>query len=52
MLVDSFSSSEAVGMGMSITTAAGAVQTARFQLGADTRGSSTRRCGRSRRRRA
>ncbi len=30
MLIDSFSSSEAVGMGMSVTTAKGAVQTARF----------------------
>ena len=37
MLIDSFSSSEAVGMGMSVTTAAGAVQTARFRLGANTR---------------
>jgi len=37
MLIDSFSSSEAVGMGMSVTTATGAVQTARFQLGANTR---------------
>lgn len=32
MLVDSFSSSEAVGMGLSITTAAGVVQTGKFQL--------------------
>ncbi len=32
MLVDAFSSSEAVGMGMSITTAAGASSTAKFQL--------------------
>ncbi|MGH7785290.1 MAG: AMP-binding protein [Candidatus Binatia bacterium] len=32
MLIDSFSSSEAVGMGMSVTTAAGAVQTGTFQL--------------------
>src|SRR5262249_25947175 len=30
MLVDAFSSSEAIGMGMSITTSAGAVQTANF----------------------
>ncbi len=37
MLIDSFSSSEAVGMGMSVTTATGAVQTARFQLGANAR---------------
>jgi fatty-acyl-CoA synthase len=37
MLIDSFSSSEAVGMGMSVTTAKGAVQTARFQLGGNTR---------------
>ena len=37
MLIDSFSSSEAVGMGMSVTTATGAVQTARFQLGDNTR---------------
>jgi fatty-acyl-CoA synthase len=36
-LVDSFSSSEAVGMGMSITTAGGSVRTARFQLGPNTR---------------
>ncbi|HUI25929.1 MAG TPA: AMP-binding protein [Candidatus Kryptonia bacterium] len=32
MLVDAFSSSEAVGMGVSVTTAAGAVSTAKFQL--------------------
>jgi len=32
MLVDAFSSSEAVGMGISITTAAGAIETAKFQL--------------------
>jgi fatty-acyl-CoA synthase len=37
LLIDSFSSSEAVGMGMSVTTAAGVVRTARFQLGANTR---------------
>jgi len=37
MLIDSFSSSEAVGMGMSITTAAGAVQTGKFQLSDTTR---------------
>lgn len=36
-LVDSFSSSEAVGMGLSITTAAGVVETARFQLSDTTR---------------
>lgn len=32
MLIDAFSSSEAVGMGLSVTTAAGVVQTGRFQL--------------------
>lgn len=32
MLVDAFSSSEAIGMGISITTAAGAIETAKFQL--------------------
>jgi fatty-acyl-CoA synthase len=37
MLIDAFSSSEAVGMGMSITTSAGAVQTAKFQLSDKTR---------------
>ena len=37
ILYDSFSSSEAVGMGISLTTAAGAVRTARFQLGPNTR---------------
>ncbi|HEY8156342.1 MAG TPA: AMP-binding protein [Myxococcota bacterium] len=37
LLYDSFSSSEAVGMGISLTTAAGAVKTARFQLGPNTR---------------
>jgi len=37
MLVDAFSSSEAVGMGLSITTSAGAVQTAKFQLTDKTR---------------
>jgi fatty-acyl-CoA synthase len=37
VLYDSFSSSEAVGMGLSLTTAAGTVQTARFQLGPNTR---------------
>ncbi|MFN8103216.1 MAG: AMP-binding protein [Acidimicrobiia bacterium] len=37
MLVDAFSSSEAVGMGQSITTAAGAVATAKFQLTPTTR---------------
>jgi fatty-acyl-CoA synthase len=36
-LLDSFGSSEALGMGLSITTAAGTVQTARFQLGEHTR---------------
>jgi fatty-acyl-CoA synthase len=36
MLIDSFSSSEAVGMGRSITTATGSVQTARFSLGENT----------------
>ncbi|MCG8589444.1 MAG: AMP-binding protein [Proteobacteria bacterium] len=36
-LVDSFSSSEAVGMGMSVTTAAGTVATAKFQLSDTTR---------------
>ncbi|MBI3785219.1 MAG: AMP-binding protein [Deltaproteobacteria bacterium] len=37
MLVDAFSSSEAVGMGLSITTAAGAISTAKFQLTDKTR---------------
>ncbi|MDX2167808.1 MAG: AMP-binding protein [Deltaproteobacteria bacterium] len=37
MLVDSFSSSEAVGMGLSVTTAAGVVETGRFQLSDTTR---------------
>jgi fatty-acyl-CoA synthase len=37
MLIDSFSSSEAVGMGLSVTTAAGAVQTGKFQLSDTTR---------------
>ena len=37
MLVDSFSSSEALGMGLSITTAAGVVQTGTFQLSDTTR---------------
>ncbi len=32
MLIDSFSSSEAVGMGLSITTAGGVTETGRFQL--------------------
>jgi fatty-acyl-CoA synthase len=36
MLIDSFSSSEAIGMGRSITTATGSVQTARFTLGENT----------------
>ncbi len=37
MLIDSFSSSEAVGMGLSITTAAGVMQTGSFQLSNTTR---------------
>ncbi|MBW2294898.1 MAG: AMP-binding protein [Deltaproteobacteria bacterium] len=37
ILADAFSSSEAVGMGMSITTAAGSVQTGKFQLSDKTR---------------
>ena len=37
MLIDSFSSSEAIGMGLSVTTAAGVVSTAKFQLREDTR---------------
>jgi fatty-acyl-CoA synthase len=37
MLIDSFSSSEAVGMGLSITTAAGVTQTGSFQLSDTTR---------------
>lgn len=37
MLIDSFSSSEAVGMGLSITTAAGMMQTGKFQLSDTTR---------------
>lgn len=37
MLIDSFSSSEALGMGMSITTAEGSVQTGKFQLSKTTR---------------
>jgi fatty-acyl-CoA synthase len=37
MLIDSFSSSEAVGMGLSVTTAAGVVQTGTFQLSDNTR---------------
>ena len=37
MLIDAFSSSEAVGMGMSITTAAGASSTGKFQLSDKTR---------------
>jgi fatty-acyl-CoA synthase len=37
LMYDSFSSSEAVGMGISLTTAAGSVQTARFQLGPNTK---------------
>src|SRR5262249_11244960 len=37
MLIDSFSSSEAVGMGLSITPAAGVTQTGKFQLSDTTR---------------
>jgi fatty-acyl-CoA synthase len=37
MLIDSFSSSEAVGMGLSVTTAAGVTQTGKFQLSDTTR---------------
>lgn len=37
MLIDAFSSSEAVGMGLSVTTAAGVVQTGKFQLSDTTR---------------
>jgi fatty-acyl-CoA synthase len=37
MLVDAFSSSEALGMGVSITTAAGSHRTGKFQLGPTTR---------------
>ncbi|MEO8600982.1 MAG: AMP-binding protein [bacterium] len=37
MLIDSFSSSEAVGMGMSMTTSAGVVETGKFQLSDTTR---------------
>jgi len=37
MLVDAFSSSEAVGMGLSITTGAGSVSTAKFQISDKTR---------------
>ena len=37
MLIDSFSSSEAIGMGASITTAQGVVRTGKFQLGERTR---------------
>ena len=37
MLIDSFSSSEALGMGMSITTADGSVHTGKFQLSEATR---------------
>jgi acyl-CoA synthetase (AMP-forming)/AMP-acid ligase II len=37
MLIDAFSSSEAVGMGMSITTAAGTAQTGKFELSDKTR---------------
>jgi fatty-acyl-CoA synthase len=37
LLIDAFSSSEALGMGMSITTAAGSIQTGKFQLSDTTR---------------
>ena len=37
MLVDAFSSSEAIGMGLSVTTAAGTVQTGKFELSDKTR---------------
>lgn len=37
MLVDAFSSSEALGMGQSISTAGGAAETAKFMLGSRTR---------------
>jgi fatty-acyl-CoA synthase len=37
MLIDSFSSSEAVGMGLSVTTANGVTQTGKFQLSETTR---------------
>lgn len=37
MMIDAFSSSEAVGMGMSVTTAAGTAQTGRFELSDKTR---------------
>ncbi len=37
MLVDAFSSSEAIGMGMSVTTAAGTVQTGKFELSEKTK---------------
>jgi fatty-acyl-CoA synthase len=37
MLIDSFSTSEALGMGMSITTADGSVHTGKFQLSEATR---------------
>jgi len=37
MLVDAFSSSEAIGMGMSVTSANGVASTAKFQLGERTR---------------
>jgi acyl-CoA synthetase (AMP-forming)/AMP-acid ligase II len=37
MLIDAFSSSEALGMGSSVSTAKDAVRTARFSLGADVR---------------
>ena len=37
MLIDSFSSSEAIGMGLSVTSKAGVISTASFQLGDKTR---------------
>jgi 3-oxocholest-4-en-26-oate---CoA ligase len=37
MIIDAFSSSEAVGMGQSVSTAAGTSTTARFQLGENTK---------------
>lgn len=37
VLLDSFSSSEALGLGLSVTTAAGSAETAKFQLTASTR---------------
>ena len=37
MIVDAFSSSEAVGMGQSVSTAGGTATTAKFMLGENTR---------------